>query len=351
MQVTLVVPRLWNALDAVNRLIGSSWSGYGAWEGLLSRGRCESFGRADLEATILEAAGVANDPAQDVPVAAISRFGDGILDEDGLWLRADPVSLRVDRDQLLLASWELNDLNEAAAASLAGTLIPLFEPLGWKLFTPVPQRWYVKLPDGIQLRTYSPRSSFGASIMDRLPTGPDAVLIRRVLTEVQMTLHGAAENQTRIRQQQDPVNSVWFWGLGVGMQRVPAFAQQVWSDDSFLIGLARRAQVPHAPLPHDPQTLSLKDGVNWLSFSQLDQGWRRGNVQVLAEELERFQLVWVAPLIKLLGRSNELVIISDTGVSWKTTRPSPLRWWTRRPSLASSLAQLVPNSGLAKEDN
>lgn len=345
MRVVLVVPRLWNVLEAVVRRLGSKWPGREPWEALLSRGQCEPFGRADLESTILDEAGVAYDSAHDIPVAALSRLGDGLEPQGGLWLRADPVSLRADRDQLVLVSWDLLDLNAAEAAALANGLTPLFDPLGWRLYTPVPQRWYLQLPEDIKIRTYTPRSSFGTSILGRLPTGPDSALMRRVLTEVQMTLHTAAENRTRIEQQKPPVNSVWFWGAGAGTIQTVPFAQQVWSDDSFLIGLARHAQVPQAPLPLSAQTLSLSDGVSWFSFSNLDRLWRRGEVQAIADELEQFREIWVVPLIKRLGRMGELVIISDTGARWTTSRHEQTRWWVRRQTLEKSLARLIPNSG------
>lgn len=344
MRVILVVPRLWNALNAVVHRLGPLWLGCKSWERLLSRGQVTPFGRPDMESTILDGAGVAYDPAIDIPVAALSRLGDGMERQRGFWLRADPVYLRADRDQLLLAGWDLSDLDDVMSASLAGSLTPLFEPLGWRLEMPVPQRWYVKLPEATQIRTYSPRSSFGSSILGRLPAGPDSALLRRVLTEVQMTLHMAPVNQTRVDQQKQPVNSVWFWGAGDGVIEAPPFAQQVWSDDSFLLGLAQYAQVSHAPLPPNAQTLSLTDGVSWLSFSNLDQMWRGGEVHALAEELERFREMWVVPLIKHLGRTGELVILSDTGARWMTTGHDQRRWLTRRQSLVNILVRLIPDS-------
>lgn len=344
-QVTVIVPRLWAALHAIAVRLGPAWPGRVAWGRVLGRGSCESFGSADMERTILTAAGVVDDPARDCPVALYSRFADGLTFDSGFWMRADPVSLRADRDQLLLANWDLRDLEVQAAQSLAHRLASLFEPMGWRLFAPAPQRWYVVAPSDLRVRTSAPQSCIGESIQDKLPFGQDAALLRRLLTEVQMTLHMAPENMTRSEQGRPLVNSVWFWGAGAGpIGTPPRFARHVWSEDAFTAGLAHAAGVPFDALPADARALTLPPGESWLSVLSIQRAWHQGDVQALADSLDRFQEQWLAPLLTQLGRTTRLTILSDTGVQWATTGKEQRRWWGPRRKVETLCTRLIPEA-------
>ena len=341
-QITVVVPRLWDALRALVASFGPTWPGRAAWERVLGRGSVESCGQSDLERTILAAAGIADDPTRDCPVAAFSRIADGVSVDGGVWMRADPVSLRADRDQLLLVNWDLDDLNAQIAQSLAQRLIPLFDSTGWRLFAPTPQRWYVVAPADLQVRTFAPQPCMGASIQNRLPFGRDAAVLRRLLTEVQMSLHMAPENNTRSEQGLPVVNSVWFWGLGAAPITAPSrFAEHLWSEDALTIGLARAAGVPFDPLPADARALRLS-GESWLSVLSIQRAWNQRNVQALSDAVEQFHNQWLAPLLAQLGRKTRLRILADTGVQWATTGKDQRRWWVPRRNLETHCTQLIP---------
>src|SRR3990172_4623918 len=78
--------------------------------------------------------------AADAPIAPVSAAFDGLA--AGCWLRADPVHLRLQRDQLLLAGVQPGGEEGAA---LGASLNEHFAGQGMEFFAPHPQRWYVRL--------------------------------------------------------------------------------------------------------------------------------------------------------------------------------------------------------------
>src|SRR5512141_357055 len=84
-----------------------------ALQKLLGRGHSEILAPVPLENMLCELFGV---PCQDdAPIAAISAAFDGLA--TGCWLRADPVHLNLQRDQLLLTCVQVG--SEGAAALCA----------------------------------------------------------------------------------------------------------------------------------------------------------------------------------------------------------------------------------------
>jgi len=97
-----------------------------------------------LEATLCELFDV---PCRaGAPIAPISAVFDGL--GEGCWLRADPVHLRLQREQLVLLPNVAISADEAA--QMCASLNRHFVGQGMEFFAPHPQRWHMrlaKLPD------------------------------------------------------------------------------------------------------------------------------------------------------------------------------------------------------------
>src|SRR6267142_5145621 len=86
-------------------------------------------------------------------VAPFTRIGDGAQAEDGYWLRADPVHLAPDRDQLVLMSGALLAITQREASALADAFNKLYAADGWRLYMPHPLRGYLRSPQALMLTT------------------------------------------------------------------------------------------------------------------------------------------------------------------------------------------------------
>ena len=174
---------------------------------LLGRGHGEMLEPVPLEDLLCDLFGV---PCQnDAPVAPISAAFDGLA--AGCWLRADPVNLNLQRDQLLLAAVRAGS---EEAAALCVSLNAHFAGQGMEFFAPHPQRWYVRL-DRLPLMRTTPLSQvIGGDVRKVLPTGKDAAHWHQVFNEIQMLLHSHPLNEVREARGEPPINSAWFWGGG-----------------------------------------------------------------------------------------------------------------------------------------
>lgn len=183
---------------------------------LLSRARRRRFPAIGAEAWLCQAFEV--ERQQDWPVAPLTAALDGLNAEDGYWLRADPVHLLAHRDRLTLLGPGVVSPLADDAAELVALLNRHFSADGLVFHAPHPERWYVRAPGAPRLATRELAQAAGRDVAGAMPTGEDSLRWRRVLTEIQMLLHGHAANERREARGELPINSVWLWGGG----RTPA---------------------------------------------------------------------------------------------------------------------------------
>lgn len=182
-----------------------------------------------------------------LPVAALTRGLDAPGDADGSWLRADPAHVRADMATgRLLACGDLG-LATADAQALLAPLRPLFGDEGFPIDAPHPARWYLRLPERVELPAFSdPPDALGDDLRSHLPEGPAGKRWLRLMSEAQVLLHNHPLNLERQRQGLPAVNSLWFWGAGDRPHSVSSHFAQVHGVDPLLRALCSRADVPCA---------------------------------------------------------------------------------------------------------
>lgn len=229
-------------------------------------------------------------PRRPWPWAALARDADRGDAGDAAWLRADPAHVRADiAGARLLAVGELR-LAADDAAALGAALAPLFGDLGFEFSTPRPERWYVRLPQGVPAPEFSPPwRALGEDPRAHAPQGTDAARWQRVASECQVLLHAHPVNARRAAAGLPTVNCLWFWGAGPLPPRVGARVDAIAGDDPLLAALARAAGVPvsrGAP-PDAPRTLidlrAVRDPA-LLESQWLQPAWRalrRGRIAEL----------------------------------------------------------------------
>ena len=264
---------------------------------------------------------------QDVPVAPFAALGDGIVADDGYWLRADPVSLLLQRDSFGLM--EATDALQAEqAAQLAASLNTHFAEDGMQFHVAAPRRWYLRLAPAPDLRTHPLTSVLHRDIQPFLPSGADGLHWHRRLNELQMLLHAHPVNAVLEEQGALPVNSVWLWGGGE-LRRGAGAAFHVWADEPLARGLALAHDNALAPLPASVQ--------EWLGRAE-DTAAHLAVLPELSPQLERD---WFAPLLAAMrgGRIGRLTLhlAGENCRSYSLTARDFLKFWRRARPLEQYL--------------
>ena len=179
-----------------------------ALEKMLGRGRSKILDPVPLENLLCVSFGVPC--AADAPIAPISAAFDGLA--AGCWLRADPVHLRLQRDQMLLLP--VTEISASEAGEMCASLNEHFAGQGMEFFAPHSHRWYVRLDSLPRIRTTPLSQVVGGDVRSVLPSGEDAAHWHRVFNEIQMLLHAHPLNEAREARGEPIINSVWFWGGG-----------------------------------------------------------------------------------------------------------------------------------------
>ncbi len=187
-----------------------------------------------------------------VSTAAITAAIDG-LDPEYHWLRADPVALQIDLVHVYMLSNGQLKLQQHEIDSLRDNINVHLQEYNLELLTPHPQRWYIRVPNPVQLKTFDHAGLLGRSIRDRMPADPHYL---NIFTELQMLLHQSAINQQRIAVGKQAVDALWLWGGGQKLQFNKASQwTSVISDIVYAQGLGQITHTPFIALETDSAKL------------------------------------------------------------------------------------------------
>ena len=265
--------------------------------------------------------------------AAVARHGE--CDDAGMysWLRADPCWLQPDMNSLRMMAWGQMSMSPKDAEDLAAILRPLLGDEGFEFSIPHPERWYLRLPLGSELPRFShPQDVLGDDVERHLPPGNSGLRWRRLLNEVQMSLHQHPVSQRREAAGMAPVNSLWFWGGGRLPNRVRAARSQYFSDDPIMRGLARQAAVPCSPTP---------TALNALAPMQ-----RSGVFDLRTVAPTALNADWLEPFIQRLRSADldEIVFGFAAGERFQLRRGHRWRFW-RKPLAGPIAGPLMDKRG------
>jgi hypothetical protein len=259
-------------------------------------------------------------PAADVQPGSFMRLGDGGQRDEGYWLRADPVHLAPDRDQLVLMPSDILEVQHAEVQALAEAFGSTYEAEGWRLEFPQVSRGYLRAPEALDAVTHDPEPFVGGPVLAAMPSGPDGTRLKQLMNETQMLFHTHAVNSTREEVGRPAINSLWLWGGG----RLPAVTgtapRRIITDLPLLRGLAAWAGQPVV----EPSTAAqvLANDLIGLSVTDMDT-------------LERD---WFGPLLKLMkGGALDVLDIHLEGLGDFTLGPGAARrFWRLGRSLGGA---------------
>ena len=156
--------------------------------------------------------------ADTLPLAALAAAGDGIDTGERAWGLLTPAHWLLGRDHVALADPQTLGLDEAESRALFDTVRDLFASEGFELVWGAPMRWYAAHESLASFPTASLDRAIGRSVEPWLQLDvarhPQARLLRRLQSEVQMTLYQHPVNEAREARGALPVNSFWLSGCG-----------------------------------------------------------------------------------------------------------------------------------------
>jgi hypothetical protein len=309
-----------------------------ALESLLAKSVCaddaqglkESERFEGLEAWLCRAFNVARQ--QDWPVAPVTLTLDGagkVKVQDEYWIRADPVHLHIERDQILLADSRVFRISAQEADQLTELLNQHFAANGQEVvFLPLrPDRWYVRAAKIPPAKTHLLGEAANKSINELLPFGENAGLWRGLFNEIQMLLHEHPLNQLREARGEPAVNSVWFWGGGNMPEPIISRYTHVWSNHILARSLAAAASgAEYAELPADAAAcLQYAASSNHLAVLDMllgkaqyvdAYGWR--------ESLKNLEQNWFEPSLAML-KQGQIAQLTVTAMGKTSTRNFTVR--------------------------
>ncbi|WP_435626462.1 hypothetical protein [Candidatus Ferrigenium straubiae] len=251
-------------------------------------GRAEE--RASLENYLYELFGVPC--GADAPVAPISAAFDGL--DEGCWLRADPVYLRLQRDQLVLLP-EV-EVSVGEAAQLCAALNEHFAGQGMEFFAPHPQRWYLRLDRLPDIETVPLSQAAGRNVRSLLPSGKEAAHWHRMFNEIQMLLHSHPANEDREARGALPLNSLWLWGGGCSFaEPLQKNYDSVSSDEPLAEMFAAAAGASFAGWPAQWRGEGNGDR-QLLVWTGLRSALRGGDLAAWRTALQEFETAYAQPL-------------------------------------------------------
>ena len=304
-----------------------------ALESLLSKGRSEILEPVALEDRLCEMFGL---PCRDdAPIAPISAAFDGLA--AGCWLRADPVHLRLQRDQMLLLA--NSEISAEEAGQMCASLNEYFAGQGMEFFAPHPQRWYVRLDSLPDIRTRPISQVIGGDVRRALPTGADAAHWHRVFNEIQMLLFAHPYNESRDERGVLTINSVWLWGTGHS-ENVPLQKNYGNSSSAEVLVemLAAGAGIPFSAWSGHWRDAE-DDGRQLLVWTGLRPALQSGDLAAWRSALQDFESGYAQPLWQALRDGKiaqvQLEILSGDGIRRvMLTRGDAWSFWRRARRLA-----------------
>ncbi|MCD0502221.1 hypothetical protein LPZ50_04265, partial [Bordetella petrii] len=150
------------------------------------------------------------------------RAGTAAADGAPVWL-AELSHLALGTDQATLLDPELLDIRADEADALLATALPSLRDAGFEAQALDPQRWRLRLPEGLAPPTASPAAVAGLPLRDWWSQAPDMRPWRRLLNEIQMAWYEHPVNEARSARGVAPVNALWLYG-GASAWPAPAAA-------------------------------------------------------------------------------------------------------------------------------
>lgn len=276
-------------------------------------------------------------------IAPLTLQADGVQPGDVYWLRADPVGISMQRDQMVLQG--NLEISEAEAAQLCASLNTHFAADGLRFAAPHPQRWYLQLAQQPDINTHPLSKVVGANMHAHLPFGSAALHWHSVLNEIQMLFYEHAVNEARALCGKPAINAVWLWGGGKYKTAMSQSFSIAAGESDLAVAFAQAAGIPFAPgFPAIPVTSWDEEGDLLLVYESLRVALQKADIGQWRSAVQLFETNYAAPLLAQLaaGRINKItldVLSENASLSFVLSRAALRKFWLfPKPLLHYALA-------------
>ncbi|MBV1776271.1 hypothetical protein KSF73_11170 [Burkholderiaceae bacterium DAT-1] len=189
-------------------------------------------------------------------VAELTARQANLPTEDGrVWLKADPIHARVDRDRALVLDVSSAGIDQQEADALVASLNQHFSQDGMEFYAPSPASWFVALNAPPAMSTVPLYRALGQDMQAHLPSGPDGLKWHGILNEIQMLLYTHPVNDQRAAMGRPLLNSLWIWGEGRG-EAAQSPAEMIAGNSILIQALSAAAASTCQTVPEALQRLS-----------------------------------------------------------------------------------------------
>jgi hypothetical protein len=303
---------------------------------LLGKGRQQLAPVSGSPQWLADVMGLASLPAAALRVSARQE------EQTGRWLCIDPIHLRVERTQLIVQDPSALQLTQEEATALAADLAPLLDELG-RLSIAAPHEWHLHLHAESDIRTTPLADAIGLNGDQLMPKAANVKVWRRILNEVQVTLHEHPVNLARTGRGLPAVNSLWPWGEGA-LEEGKTGWNCIQADGTLWQGLARHLGCPWQALP---ERYAPAPGRTLAVLPMLDTPTRHRDALQWLSELQALEANWFAPAMQALqeGSLKKLVVHGHgegQALTLTVSGSNKLNFW-RKPAPLTALGVAQKN--------
>ena len=259
-------------------------------------------------------------PLPVAPLTAAMDLGEA-FDPDAFWLRLDPVHLVPDRDTLVLFTAAEAGIEAAEARELVAAFNAHFAVEGVKLLYGAADRWYLSLPQPVDIETVPLHAARHANLHHVQPRGHSVSQWNRLINEAQMLFYQHSVNARRRDEGLPEINGLWLWGEGG------------WPD-----GLRPRPELTVVSREPFVQAVAQAVEAEIRSFEALPERLPEAlYVDLSADESDEWVAAWLAPAIQRVrgGEIDSLLVDLGGTQAWHLTPATLRKFWRRwrRPRL------------------
>ena len=334
--VTLFVPGFTlHDIRQVVKLTGQKHS-LSAVELLFSRGSYQRGNARSVEQVLFDLFNIPNTNNLEFPVGALTRYlvkGDTGIQK---WaMRADPVYIQPNREQLVLLGNSGLDISLQDAERMVNDINSTYHDTAWQIAALTPRQWILEQDAVEQIQTHALNEVVGKNINSFLPAGAEEKKWRALMNELQMFLHAHPVNQQRQMQGLPVVNSLWFWGAGVLPAPVTDSDKsfiQCWSGETISLALSRLNNVPRRDLPEKAEDWlkqAISPGHHLLVIEQLFNDIVKSDPLEWWQSFNEFVEQWLTPLVAAIKQNTleQINLVDSDGSCYQLTPRMSKRWW------------------------
>ncbi len=276
------------------------------------------------------------------PWAALRQVSESPANTDGetIWVCADPVSLRLTREFMLLDGADVLDLQAGELQALEQSLNENFADVG--RFSFCAERGYLALDarhaDKLAASLSPLADVLGRPVAHFQPQGEQAAWWSRLANELQVFCHNHPVNTAREARGASPLNGIWLWGAGRLPAKLKAPARSVAGPAHLLAGLAHCAGTAL-------QNSNSLHAADWIVLDELIKPARERDLDAWLKALQRLDAQIFLSLSHKLkqGQLDAVQIIApgDTQLTQFDISPRPFWKFWQKPASLAQIARLL----------